>query len=101
MPRHTFVWFALLLVVLILVAPGASVAQVNTVNLSGTVIDPQGLAVKDAKVTIVNPGKGLTRTATSDASGHYEIVGLSPDSYTLTVESRGFATLTDTSSIWP
>jgi hypothetical protein len=97
MPRHTFVWFTSLLVVLILVVPGASVAQVNTVNLSGTVMDPQGLAVKGAKLTIVNPGTGLQRTVTSDADGHYEIVGLSPDSYTLTVEASGFATLTNTS----
>jgi hypothetical protein len=97
MPRHTLVWFISLLVVPILVAPGASVAQVNTVNLSGTVMDPQGLAVKGAKVTVVNPGTGLQRSVTSDANGHYEIVGLPPDNYTLTVEAPGFATLTNTS----
>jgi len=33
----------------------------------------------------------------SDANGHYEIVGLPPGSYTLTVEAAGFATLTNTS----
>jgi hypothetical protein len=97
MPRHTLVWFISLLVVPILVAPGASVAQVNTVNLSGTVMDPQGLAVKGAKVTVVNPGTGLQRSVTSDANGHYEIVGLPPDNYTLTVEAPGFAALTNTS----
>jgi hypothetical protein len=97
MPRRNFVWFMSLLVVLVLVAPGASWAQVNTVNLSGTVVDPQALAVKGAKLTIVNPGTGLQRTVTSDANGHYEIVGLPPDSYTLTVEAPGFATLTNTS----
>ena len=66
MPRHQFVWFISLLVVLVLMAPGTSRAQVNTVNLSGTVMDPQGLAVKGAKITIVNPGTGLERTVTSD-----------------------------------
>ena len=97
MPRHNFVCFTLLIAVLVLVMAGASWAQVNTVNLSGTVMDPQGLAVKGAKITIKNPGTGLKREVTSDANGHYEIVGLSPDSYTLTVEAAGFATLTNTS----
>jgi hypothetical protein len=97
MPRHQFVWFISLLVVLVLMAPGTSRAQVNTVNLSGTVMDPQGLAVKGAKITIVNPGTGLERTVTSDANGHYEVVGLPPDNYSLTVEAAGFATLTNTS----
>ena len=31
--------------------PARSSAQVNTVNLSGSVLDPQNLAVKDAKLT--------------------------------------------------
>jgi len=97
MPRHNFVCFTLLIAVLVLVVAGASWAQVNTVNLSGTVMDPQGLAVKGAKITIKNPGTGLEREVTSDANGHYEIVGLPPDNYTLTVEAPGFAMLTNTS----
>ena len=97
MRRRNFVCFTLLLAVLVLVMAGASWAQVNTVNLSGTVMDPQGLAVKGAKVTIKNPGTGLEREVVSDANGHYEIVGVPPGSYTLTVEAAGFATLTNTS----
>jgi len=97
MPRHNFVCFTLLIAVLVLVMAGASWAQVNTVNLSGTVMDPQGLAVKGAKITINNPGTGLERQVTSDANGHYEIVGLPPGTYTLTVGTAGFATLTNTS----
>ena len=74
-----------------------SSAQVNTVNLSGTVLDPQNLAVKDAKITLQNPAKGIERSATSDASGRYEFVGLAPGTYTLTIEAPGFAMLTDAS----
>src|ERR1700722_14935107 len=97
MRRRNFVCFTLLIAVLVLVMAGASWAQVNTVNLSGTVMDPQSLAVKGAKITIKNPGTGLEREVISDANGHYEIVGLPPGSYTLTVEAAGFATLTNTS----
>src|SRR3984885_14062772 len=97
MRRRNFACFTLLIAVLVLVMAGASWAQVNTVNLSGTVMDPQSLAVKGAKITIKNPGTGLEREVISDANGHYEIVGLPPGSYTLTVEAAGFATLTNTS----
>ncbi|MGA7624853.1 MAG: TonB-dependent receptor [Candidatus Acidiferrales bacterium] len=74
-----------------------TLAQVNTVNLSGTVLDPQGLAVKDAKVTIRNPGTGFERSVTSDANGRYDLVGLPPGVYVMTVEAQGFSTLTNTS----
>jgi Carboxypeptidase regulatory-like domain len=97
MRRRNFVCFTLLTTVLVLVIAGASYAQVNTVNLSGTVMDPQGLSVKGAKITIKNPGTGLEREVASDPNGRYEIVGLPPGSYTLTVEAAGFATLTNTS----
>ena len=47
----------LLIWVMILAATPRSAAQVNTVNLSGTVLDPQNLAVKDAKLTLQNSAK--------------------------------------------
>jgi Carboxypeptidase regulatory-like domain/TonB dependent receptor len=87
----------LLIWVMILPATPRAAAQVNTVNLSGTVLDPQNLAVKDARITIKNSRTGFERTVTSDAYGRYELVGLSPGVYTLNVEAQGFATLTNTS----
>ena len=45
-------FLAVILVGLMLaVLPQPAMAQINTVNLSGTVSDPQGLAVGSAKVT--------------------------------------------------
>src|ERR1700721_2711887 len=87
----------MLLCAIFLAIPGRSSAQVNTVNLSGSVLDPQNLAVKDAKLTLQNPAKGIERTTASDANGRYEFVGVPPGTYTLTVEAPGFAVLTDTS----
>src|ERR1700690_4162706 len=68
-------------------------AQVNTVNLSGTVLDPQGLAVKDAKIMLRHSTNGSEREGVSDVNGHYEIIGIPPGEYSLTVEAKGFATL--------
>src|SRR5215469_1401011 len=72
-------------------------AQVNTVNLSGTVLDPQGLAVKGATLTIASLATGARRSATTDGSGRYDIVGLPPGNYSLTIEAQGFATLKNSS----
>src|SRR4029077_1432596 len=84
---------ALLLVLLALTVPSHLGAQTNTVNLSGTVLDPQNLAVKGSKIMVKNLANGAERTATSDSNGRYEIVGLPPGAYEMTVEAQGFATL--------
>ena len=70
-----------------------ALAQINTVQISGTVSDQQGLGVPKAQVTVTNAATGATRSATSDSSGRYEIVGLPPGTYSLTVEAQGFAKL--------
>jgi hypothetical protein len=69
--------------------------QVNTVNLSGTVLDPSGGAVQGAKLTATSAATGVSRSATTNANGRYEIIGLPPGGYSLGVESSGFATLTN------
>ncbi|HTP43399.1 MAG TPA: TonB-dependent receptor [Candidatus Acidoferrum sp.] len=92
-----FALFALMLAGFFLLQPRNTPAQVNTVNLSGTVLDPQQLAVKDAKITLKNTATGAEREAVSDSNGHYEIIGIPPGAYSLTVEASGFARLRDES----
>ncbi|MGB9243069.1 MAG: TonB-dependent receptor [Candidatus Acidiferrales bacterium] len=92
-----FAFVVLLLVGLLLLASSRVEAQVNTVNLSGTVFDPQQLAVKDAKITLRNTANGAERGATSDSNGRYEIIGIPPGTYSLTVEAPGLAVLKDES----
>ena len=93
-----FAFVVLLLVGLFLPASSRVEAQVNTVNLSGTVFDPQQLIVKDAKITLRNAANGAEREAISDSNGRYEIIGIPPGTYSLTVEAPGFAALKDESS---
>jgi hypothetical protein len=75
-----------LLVLLVLGCATMATAQVNTATLSGTVSDPQGLPVKGAKVTLTNAGTGAQRTSVTDDGGRYNLVGLSPGQYKMTVD---------------
>jgi len=62
-------------------------------DLKGTVTDPQGAAVSNATVTVVQPERGTKRTTTTDSDGNYRVPGLPPANYDVTVERSGFATL--------
>jgi hypothetical protein len=61
-------------------------AQVNTATLSGTVTDPQGLAVRGAKVTVTNAATGATRSIVVDDEGRYSLIGLPPGRYKISVD---------------
>jgi hypothetical protein len=96
MERRQGVCAWMMLVVFILAWAGWASAQVNTATLSGTVTDPQGGAVKSAKVTVTFLATGAERTATTDESGHYSLVGLTPGAYKITVDGgANFALLTN------
>src|ERR1700686_3496939 len=86
MHRRIFMrtYFVLCAVMLCLVSSAA--AQVNTATLTGTIRDPQGLGVKGATITLENSADGAQRTAEADESGRYNVVGLPPGSYHVTVE---------------
>jgi hypothetical protein len=79
------IFVGVLLVLLVLGAATTS-AQVNTATISGTVFDPQNLGVKGAKVTLTNAATGATRTTPTDEDGRYNLVGIPPGRYKMTVE---------------
>ena len=59
-------------------------------SIIGTVTDPQGAAVANAKVTVTNQRKGTSDTTTTNADGNYSVTHLIPDVYTLRAEGAGF-----------
>ena len=97
MRLRILVYLAVVIGAMLLAVAGPAIAQVNTVNVSGTVLDPQNLAVKGAHLTLKNLATGAERTAVSNAEGHYEIIGVPPGTYSMTVTAEGFATLTNSS----
>jgi len=60
-----------------------------TGTLRGTVLDPSGAVIANAKVSAAQDG-GATRTVTSNSNGAYEIGNLPPGKYTVTANAKGF-----------
>jgi hypothetical protein len=59
-------------------------------SIIGTVTDPSGSAVNNAKVTITDISKGTSSEVTTNESGQYTKGQLIPDTYTVTIEAPGF-----------
>ncbi|HVS88712.1 MAG TPA: TonB-dependent receptor [Candidatus Acidoferrum sp.] len=76
--------------------PASSIARGQGVGasgeISGTVIDPAGAAIPNAKVTVSDVEKGVRRTALADSSGQYRVAGLAPSHYRVSAEFSGFQT---------
>ena len=87
MQRRQSLFAFVILCVAVLLGVSSAVAQINTATLSGNVTDPQGLAVRGAKVTVTLLATGASRTVNVDDVGHYTLVGLVPGIYKLRVES--------------
>src|SRR5215813_10718817 len=65
-------------------------AQLGTATISGNVTDSSSAVVVGATVTAVNNGTGFQRQTVSGDQGQYNLPGLTPGSYNLTVEFSGF-----------
>ncbi len=52
-------------------------AQVQYGQFTGTVSDPTGAAIANAKITVNNPATDLNQTATTNSSGNYTVKGSS------------------------
>lgn len=82
--------FSLLLVFLCGLASGVSAQSTATVN--GTVTDPTGAAVPNAKVVATNQGTGVESTTQTDAAGAYLIPSLPIGIYRLEISAANFQT---------
>ena len=65
-------------------------AQSTFGTVLGTVKDPSGSAVPQAKVELVNTGTNALRTTLSGQNGAYQFVNIDVGTYRLQVEAPGF-----------
>ncbi len=89
MPRTSRVLIAVTMA-LVFVAP--LLAQTNTGNVYGNVIDEQGAAVPGGTATLIGPE--APRTTSVDASGYFRFLKVPPGTYSVTVTMPGFTTVT-------
>src|SRR5262245_15215507 len=62
----------------------------NTGSLSGSVQDPNGGALADAKVTASEPTRGFQLETKTNSEGVFSFSTVPPGTYTVTVEATGF-----------
>jgi hypothetical protein len=88
MPLRKPVVCVLMLVLTVL--PRVVAAQGSTATLAGVVRDQQNLPIPGATVTVARTDSSLSRTATTNADGGFDLPGLLPGEYLLTIELTGF-----------
>jgi Carboxypeptidase regulatory-like domain len=71
-------------------APALLPAQEVAVTIQGRIFDTTGAAIPQATITVVNAATGLSRSASANATGDYQIALLPPGDYTVTAEKPGF-----------
>src|SRR4030095_12248767 len=84
------VWSVLAWLVVVAAFAGPAVAQSFLGTIRGAVVDPQGAAVQDAAVLIVDESTGVPRTAATDSEGRYEASNLKPGTYRVEVVTPNF-----------
>src|SRR5215467_10794251 len=65
-------------------------AQTYQGGVRGLVQDPDGAAIPAAKVTLINPATGVSRSTLSAATGEYTFSSVDPATYNMTGPAPGF-----------
>ena len=77
-------------VILFLFGAGSMHAQLTTADILGTVTEPTGAVVANARVELRNIATNVTRVVTTDESGNYTFPLLQPGHYSIKVTVQGF-----------
>jgi Carboxypeptidase regulatory-like domain len=81
---------AAFLLMLLFAFTSAAFCQLTTADILGTVTDPTGAVVPNAKVTLTNLGANQTRAGQSNSSGEYTFTLLPVGHYSVTIIAAGF-----------
>ncbi|MBV9442382.1 MAG: carboxypeptidase regulatory-like domain-containing protein, partial [Acidobacteriaceae bacterium] len=75
---------------LLLVTGSVAFAQRDLGTITGTVVDAQGAAIANAKVTITNEATAVVSDTVTNDTGSYSRPALNPGNYSVAVEAPGF-----------
>jgi hypothetical protein len=87
---HFFTVCALAVFALCLLYTASSVAQLLYGGITGTVSDASGAVIAGAQVTALNSQTGVSASTKTDSSGIYRFANLTPGSYSVTFDAKGF-----------
>ena len=83
-------WQACLLCGILLLS-GTGFAQLSTAKLSGVVKDPSGAVVPQCKVVLKNVATAVEHTTTTNDTGAYLFLDITPGRYVVSVSAPDFA----------
>src|ERR1700740_3319595 len=87
---RNLVRFAVIALSILFLAALATPAFAQEATIVGTVTDPSGAAVADAKVTLTNVDTGVSKVFPTNESGQYVAVDIHIGHYNVKVEKSGF-----------
>ena len=91
--RKSIFWLlAPVLAVVLLLCAFPAWPQLNLGRILGAITDPSGASVAGATVTVIDVERGVSRPLTADAAGEYSAPSLTPGTYTVRAEFKGFRT---------
>ena len=76
--------------VITICSAGSIYGQETRGTIRGTVTDPNGQAVPNATVQVIDPARGNTVTLTTNGEGFYQATYLTPGIYRIVVRSFRF-----------
>ena len=83
-----------ILAVCLSIVLSAAYAQLTRGFISGTITDPTGAVVPNAKITVTEQSTGIRHAGVTNDAGVYRFVALDPGIYTVVFEKDGFETTT-------
>ncbi|HEX7186016.1 MAG TPA: carboxypeptidase regulatory-like domain-containing protein [Thermoanaerobaculia bacterium] len=91
MRRVDFRWTLAVFAALLLSVAGPALAQLQTGDLYGTVVDQQGQPLPGSTISL--EGMGAPQIQVTDEKGQFRFLGLYPGTYKMRAELEGFSTL--------
>src|SRR6266403_762802 len=88
----TMLFFAGLFLILSTISQPARAQTAASGTVIGTVTDPSGAAVLDARVVLHNKGTNSQTTQNTNAAGQYTFTNVAPGEYQVTAKKDGFRT---------